>query len=180
MIASMRRTDCLKCAEQRKRIMSMIPNQTIFESATCGRCGGSGNYSYNQVNGTTCFGCGGAGVKLTKRGSAAKAFYVESQQVPVADLKPGMFVWDDTWGKKPKFMPVLSIKLSDCQAVSNGVTRNYVYIETSRCNHGVFAESKVRAVRDEAQRQEQLAAALAYQATLTKMGKPASHKTAVV
>jgi excinuclease UvrABC ATPase subunit len=27
----------------------------------CSRCGGSGHYSYNQINGTTCFGCAGLG-----------------------------------------------------------------------------------------------------------------------
>ena len=160
--------------------MSITPNQTIFESATCGRCGGSGNYSFNLVNGTRCFGCGGAGVKLTKRGAAAKAFYIESQQVSVADLKPGMFVWDDMFGKVSKFLPVLEVKESDSYAVRNGVRYNYINIITKRCWHGVFADSKVRAVRDEAQRQEQLAAALAYQATLTKMGKPSSRKATVV
>jgi len=38
-----------------------------FETNTCGRCGGSGNYSYNQMHGSTCYGCGGSGLKLTKR-----------------------------------------------------------------------------------------------------------------
>lgn len=33
---------------------------------TCGRCGGSGQYSYNAINGTTCFGCGGAGLVMPK------------------------------------------------------------------------------------------------------------------
>jgi hypothetical protein len=33
---------------------------------TCGRCGGSGNYSYNQMHGTTCFGCAGIGNVLPR------------------------------------------------------------------------------------------------------------------
>jgi hypothetical protein len=33
---------------------------------TCGRCGGSGHYSYNQISGTTCFGCGGRGEVVRK------------------------------------------------------------------------------------------------------------------
>lgn len=32
----------------------------------CGRCGGSGQYSYNQIDGSRCFGCGGAGKVLAK------------------------------------------------------------------------------------------------------------------
>lgn len=30
----------------------------------CPRCGGSGNYSYNPMHGTVCYGCGGSGVKV--------------------------------------------------------------------------------------------------------------------
>jgi len=29
----------------------------------CPRCGGSGHYSYNQMDGTRCYGCGGSGIK---------------------------------------------------------------------------------------------------------------------
>ena len=32
----------------------------------CGRCGGSGEYSYCQTAGTTCFGCNGSGLKMPK------------------------------------------------------------------------------------------------------------------
>ena len=30
----------------------------------CPRCGGSGHYSYNQLDGTRCYGCGGSGIKV--------------------------------------------------------------------------------------------------------------------
>ena len=30
----------------------------------CPRCGGSGHYSYNQMDGTRCYGCNGTGVKI--------------------------------------------------------------------------------------------------------------------
>jgi len=33
-------------------------------TVTCGRCGGSGQYSYNQISGSVCFGCNGTGKKL--------------------------------------------------------------------------------------------------------------------
>lgn len=32
----------------------------------CGRCGGSGRYSWNQINGDVCFGCGGSGQQKPK------------------------------------------------------------------------------------------------------------------
>lgn len=150
----------------------MTPDQTLFESAYCTRCGGSGRYSFNLMNGDRCFGCGGQGVQLTKRGKAAKAFYVESQQVAVTDLKPGMFVWDDMYGKVAKFLPVLEISRSGSYHVVNGEHIHSVCITTKRGGHCVFPDSKIRAVRDEEQRKEQIAAALAYQATLTREGKP--------
>ena len=32
----------------------------------CGRCGGSGHYSYNPIDGSVCFGCRGSGKALVK------------------------------------------------------------------------------------------------------------------
>lgn len=32
---------------------------TMFESETCGRCGGSGKYSFNQMDGDRCYGVAG-------------------------------------------------------------------------------------------------------------------------
>lgn len=51
---------------------------------TCGRCAGSGHYSYNQVNGTTCFGCGGKqelAAKLTKEVLAEAKVKVEAGEL---------------------------------------------------------------------------------------------------
>lgn len=31
---------------------------------TCGRCGGSGKYSFNLIRGTVCFGCNGSGSQM--------------------------------------------------------------------------------------------------------------------
>lgn len=144
----------------------------IFENETCGRCAGTGKFSYNQIDGDRCYGCQGAGVRLTKRGAAAKAFYVESQQTPVAELKPGMFVWDDTFGKAAKFLPLLAIEQSGSYQQRAEGRCHYVNVKTSRCGYLVFPDSKVRAVRDEEHRQQLIQAALAFQSTLTKTGKP--------
>jgi hypothetical protein len=40
------------------------------KTKTCGRCNGTGSYSYNPRYGTMCFACGGTG---TKGGKASKA-----------------------------------------------------------------------------------------------------------
>lgn len=41
------------------------------KTKTCGRCNGTGSYSYNPRHGTMCLGCGGTGVK---GGKPSKAF----------------------------------------------------------------------------------------------------------
>ena len=35
----------------------------VIVRGKCPRCGGSGHYSYNQMDGTTCYGCMGSGIK---------------------------------------------------------------------------------------------------------------------
>ncbi|KZE65128.1 hypothetical protein AV545_04180 [Paenibacillus jamilae] len=45
----------------------------------CKRCGGSGRYSYNLKDGSTCYGCGGAGVIIKNESHLLKI--VESQQI---------------------------------------------------------------------------------------------------
>jgi hypothetical protein len=62
----------------------------LFESSTCGRCGGTGSYSYSQAFGRTCFGCSGKGEKLTKRGEAAQSFYHSLLRLDRDDIKIGM------------------------------------------------------------------------------------------
>lgn len=38
-----------------------------FPLQVCGRCGGSGQHSYNQLHGSVCYGCNGHGVRHTKK-----------------------------------------------------------------------------------------------------------------
>lgn len=139
----------------------METNAIGLEIETCGRCGGSGSYSFNLMDGSRCYGCGGSGKKLTKRGAAARVYLDELQSRPVAEIKVGEFIWNDR-----KFVPVRAI---DPDALNPGM----VWVRTSACSFGHSLESKVRSLRDEAHRLETIAAAVAYQATLTKQGKPA-------
>lgn len=44
-----------------------------YETKTCGRCGGSGSYSYCSMYGSTCFQCAGRKTVLSKAGVAAAA-----------------------------------------------------------------------------------------------------------
>jgi hypothetical protein len=49
--------------------------KVTYDTTECGRCGGTGSYSYCQMYGSVCFDCGGRKVTLSKAGRAAKAAY---------------------------------------------------------------------------------------------------------
>jgi hypothetical protein len=66
-----------------------MAKQTRFESDTCGRCGGSGSYSFNLMHGSMCYGCNGAGYNLTKRASKALAVIGEHRAQPVENVNAG-------------------------------------------------------------------------------------------
>jgi hypothetical protein len=74
-------------------LMTMTKTTVTYEMKTCGRCGGSGNYSYCAMYGTRCFKCGGskrvlsaAGAKASK---AVKVFIAAHFSVPVEALVVG-------------------------------------------------------------------------------------------
>lgn len=64
-----------------------------YDTVTCGRCGGSGHYSYCSMYGTRCFGCAGRKTKVSKAGAkasaAVKAFIAEHFSVKIEDLVVG-------------------------------------------------------------------------------------------
>lgn len=76
-----------------------------FPVRTCGRCGGSGQHSYNQMHGSVCYGCNGSGVNHTpKARKQFTAWQAELKAIrkPLAkDVEPGdeLAVFD-TWGRK--------------------------------------------------------------------------------
>ena len=45
----------------------------------CPRCSGSGHYSYNQMDGTRCYGCGGSGISIQKVRAYTEKEYTRMQ-----------------------------------------------------------------------------------------------------
>lgn len=150
----------------------MPTQKSIFESKTCGRCGGTGHYSYNQVSGTTCFGCNGKGFKLTPRGSAALNWLLDQRRVRALDVKPGDLVyhsgsrfrvtaagWDQTgsrWLDK-----------------ATGEWRPYYTLSSANCAYCLCTgEEQVVVIPSAHVHKQQIAAALEYQNSLSKNGKP--------
>lgn len=75
-----------------------------YERGACGRCGGSGEYSYCAMYGTRCFGCGGSGTKLTRNGkraaNAVTKFIHERYAKPIEEIRVGAqvrFPGDERW-----------------------------------------------------------------------------------
>ena len=59
----------LKISQARKILNNRTPEK-LKETGyvRCSRCGGSGNYSYNPIHGSTCFQCNGLGFMKLKGG----------------------------------------------------------------------------------------------------------------
>ena len=140
---------------------SLNPLLNEFETMSCGRCGGSGQHSYCQMHGTTCFGCGGRGKVYTKRGRAAVAYLVKLRTKKVTDVKAGMFIKIDGG----KWRKVISANPSNCG--------KYFCLETQKIAKYVFLDGDIQAVVDNTEAEAAKLKALEYQFTLTKLGKPA-------
>lgn len=148
---------------------------TDWEKVPCSRCGGSGHHSYCSQYGTTCFKCAGNKQVLTARGAAAVAWLAEQRKTHVADLQVGMRVKVSGYRKALTLQviePSLSCSISR-DANGNEVRRYYTNLVFAPITICTFPESTVEAVPvTEEARIAQVRAAVAYQNTLTKAGKP--------
>lgn len=164
-------------------------SKLLFESQVCGRCGGSGSYSYCSMYGSRCFGCGGRGEKLTKRGAAAQAYFTALASKPASEFKPGDLIrmsnvttGGDTY---TAFETVVSVAPAGdkFQAFSNGVRVGLDALEivTTRkgCESSTFTSpgTTYRRGLTAEEKKELIEKAMAYQATLTKLGKPRKEKS---
>ena len=139
--------------------------KTEFETEVCSRCGGTGHYSYNQMDGSKCYGCGGKGIKLTKRGAAARELYMRLLSKPATEIAVGDKIHLDSMYSGWYTVASVTIKSNgqiDLDFTPGAKMGGYV------CN----PTEVIRYAHTEEQKAPKLAAALAYQDTLTKAGKP--------
>ena len=159
--------------------MSDTQNNTnltaAFETTACGRCGGSGQYSYCQMHGTRCFGCAGKGLVYTKRAEAALAYARTLRTVKVSEVQVGWLLFDSGGPfTKAGWFTVTAVGGSNSYSVAQDGTQTAHYdLTTKQCVHGMFPDSDVQAVPSKARLQEVRALALAFQATLAPNGKVA-------
>ena len=146
-----------------------------LETKTCGRCGGSGRYSYCQMYGDTCFGCNGRKIVYTKRGLAAHQYLEALRSKPASELKAGDTICDGgRWCIVQEIKPYDTAGWSSMvNGVMQPVTGDFLEVRTNKITFaGWKADKLVRVAQSAEQKQATLKQALAYQATLTKTGKP--------
>lgn len=144
----------------------------LFEHTICGRCGGCGRYSYNQIDGDRCFGCLGTGFALTRRGNAAQEFYRNLLTVLAGDVTVGMRVKDNAGSKFTVAdieRAVRGHRIVDGEKIALEVV-SFTSVGGNR--YGYSATVHMTMIPSEAQRSEMVAKALAYQDTLTRAGSP--------
>lgn len=151
---------------------------TSFETESCGRCGGGGHYSRNAAGSTLCYDCHGSGLRLTKRGKAAKALFNTLLEKRLDQVQPGdnLLTASGSMGTGPdRWHFVVSIAPSTVvfDGVANRLEITFKRKGVTSSVAGYAPDTIVRSVRDESERATSLEKALTYQATLTKTGKPA-------
>lgn len=144
-----------------------------LETKTCGRCGGGGRYSWCQRYGDVCFGCGGRGTVLTKRGRAANAYLVRLRSKLAADVAVGDVIRESGItgdGTVYDFWARVTERRED------GGTLTFVSVPckgTETLTHsGIAPDALIRVPQTVAQKRATMALAVAYQATLKPDGKP--------
>lgn len=146
-----------------------------FETVTCSRCAGSGNYSYCQTYGTTCFKCHGKGKVHTVRGKAAIDYFNSlNPTVRMDEIKVGQRVHISSIGK---FTVRTSAALAPGSATSKGpsgetIDHPYWEIRGETLGFSASISHQVKLVLAPAVHNANRSAALDYQDTLTKAGTP--------
>lgn len=154
--------------------MTCEATPAALETETCTRCGGSGKFSYNQMDGDRCYGCNGKGIAYTKRGKAAARYLENLRTIRLDQLQVGDFMLNKSNGK---FQRVTDIKPNDSVKSQNKTTGAWEvmdYLEVTTERGGLIGprDTPVRKAFTAEQKAEHMKQALAYQATLTKTGAP--------
>lgn len=142
-----------------------MPRNLLFENVCCSRCGGSGNFSYCQMYGTTCFKCAGAGRTLTKRGAAAQAWLNAQKRKLGAEVKVGETIMVDG---VPGFSASYWAKVTEVDAACN-ITAVGIKNGQSMVLNG-WGQQSVRVAQSKERLAELRVEALAFQTSLTQAG----------
>ena len=128
----------------------------IFESKVCPRCGGCGEYSYNELHGRVCYQCKGKGKVFTARGKEASRYYKSIREMPARNMKIGgvYFTSVGCLNKVTAFR--------DVTCIENGVQKTMLTVHSESGSISLSYDSLVRRQATP----EDMVRALAYQKTL--------------
>lgn len=161
------------------------PLLQAVETAVCGRCGGSGRYSWCQMYKDRCFKCGGKGKVYTARGLVTHNHLValrskRADQLAAGDVIRAEVEFNPNSGcGKLKFVTLLSVRFErrEEQGYTLSVSGEKVYrepcivLECAELRWHVGADTMIRVALTAEQKTATLKAALDFQNTLTKKGK---------
>lgn len=142
--------------------------KSVFEHVTCSRCLGTGQYSYNQIDGSRCYGCQGTGNKYTKRGAVARAWWKAQTEMVASEVTVGMRI--ETMGNT---FTVEAVETYEQRfARDGGPWQSEIWLNIAGQGLAVCVPPTHKVVRrlKGAEAQELLQRAKAYQDTLTKAG----------
>lgn len=145
----------------------------VFESTTCSRCGGSGQFSYCERYGSVCFKCQGAKETLTKRGFAAQAYLNDLRKVRAGAIVVGQYMQVETMTHR-YFAEVITVEPAHCYGDVD-TNKSHVHLTTNHPKHGksgriTARDNMIRVAFTKEEKKVQKETALAYQETLTKAG----------
>lgn len=146
---------------------------TAFETEVCSRCLGTGHYSFNGTH-SRCYKCEGknGGRAYTKRGAAAKDFYLALRRKPAAVVAIG----DKVRSEFIKQLTVVTIEryMPTFKRTINGVLvepeEHFRFSNTAGLQMSVPVNGTVDVLPTVEENEAMIAKALAYQETLTKKG----------
>jgi hypothetical protein len=144
-----------------------------LERETCSRCGGTGQHSYCPQYGTTCFKCSGRKEVLTKRGYAANLYLtaLRSRRADALQVGDQIHYESMTMGGEVvlAWYTIKTIAIQEDGRIALELTSRRA---GPLSVFGMAPDKMVRVVMTPEQKAETLAQAIAFQATLTKQGKP--------
>jgi hypothetical protein len=158
----------------------------LFEHVTCSRCDGSGTFSWNAMHGSRCYGCNGSGYQLTARGRAAQLYLNGLRKIPAEEFKVGDMIWCEgfqcgVWATVTEVTLLTGAEMGRISEPDAACVRIVADRKGKSMGYNTFVGSLHRKGFTGAEKDAQRADALAYQAILTKAGKPrkAATKTEV-
>lgn len=113
-----------------------------FETESCSRCGGSGQYSFCTMYGSTCFKCGGSKRQYTRAGKVAMAAWHahrdEATRVDATDVLPGTVLMLEVGGSPFKVVKPRTVAV---ESVSWTLDQESIYVRAKNCSFGVARQT---------------------------------------